>query len=278
MRDPIGQPLDLRSMLASVAVAIVPLPAIALGLALSGSAALGAPAATADPNSPYSAPSPYDPAHRPVVQKHQHHRFSQRTPVRHARLRGLDPDEKAPPAAPLSAPPHQSEEARQSSGGGVPAGAAPGSAYAMKIAPAPEAPPAPSRTEAAAPVAPELASATPAVIAPPAAASERVAADSGAAAAASERPEDPAAAAQRDEAVHAPALEVMLLFGTCGTVAAGCLALVAFGARRRRKRAQGLAPPRRNPARLLSPPRDRTADRASMQRLFPHQFGAAIRG
>ncbi|HEY6255205.1 MAG TPA: hypothetical protein VIY51_05370, partial [Xanthobacteraceae bacterium] len=73
------------------------------------------------------------------------------------------------------------------------------------------------------------------------------------------------------------AIQLLMLFGLCGCAAVGCYGLVALNARRRKR---GLAPSpnaRRSPARPLPSLRDRQSESVPPQRLFPHQFGAAIR-
>jgi hypothetical protein len=73
------------------------------------------------------------------------------------------------------------------------------------------------------------------------------------------------------------AIELLMLFGACGGAAIGCYGLVALSAQRRTRRVGPSPPPRRSHARSPSASRDRNSDRVERQRLFPHQFGAAIR-
>jgi hypothetical protein len=74
------------------------------------------------------------------------------------------------------------------------------------------------------------------------------------------------------------AVELLMLFGACGGAAIGFYALVALNGQRRTRRAGTTPPLRRSQARPPSSSRDRYPDRVETQRLFPHQFGAAIRG
>jgi hypothetical protein len=74
------------------------------------------------------------------------------------------------------------------------------------------------------------------------------------------------------------AIQLLMLFGACGGAAIGFYGLVALGTQRRRRRVGPSPPPRRSQARPPSSHRDRYAERPETQRLFPHQFGAAIRG
>jgi hypothetical protein len=75
------------------------------------------------------------------------------------------------------------------------------------------------------------------------------------------------------------AIQLLMLFGACGGAAIGFYGLVALGTQRRRRRVgPSPPPPRRSQARPASSHRDRYAERPETQRLFPHQFGAAIRG
>jgi hypothetical protein len=72
------------------------------------------------------------------------------------------------------------------------------------------------------------------------------------------------------------AIQLLMLFGVCGGAAIGFYGLVAFGMQPRRRRIA--PPPQRNQPRPPSRQQDRYAERPETQRLFPHQFGAAIRG
>jgi len=75
------------------------------------------------------------------------------------------------------------------------------------------------------------------------------------------------------------AIKVLALIGVCAGAAVGFYGLLMLNTRRRHARRMGLAPPRRNPAGRPLPQRDdRLAERVAQQRLFPHQFGSAIRG
>jgi hypothetical protein len=99
--------------------------------------------------------------------------------------------------------------------------------------------------------------------------------------AAAERIEEATASPAADDASGASpsmAIKVLALFGVCAGAAVGCYGLLALSARRRARR-QTLARPRRpTPARPLPQRDDRFAERVAPQRLFPHQFGGAIRG
>src|SRR5262249_54852465 len=83
-------------------------------------------------------------------------------------------------------------------------------------------------------------------------------------------------AAEGDAPSTSTAMKLLAVFGVCAGVAGGCLGLVALHARRRR-RGTVLAPPRRTASRPLPARDDRLAQRVGQQRLFPHQFGPAIR-
>jgi hypothetical protein len=73
------------------------------------------------------------------------------------------------------------------------------------------------------------------------------------------------------------AIELLMLFGACGCAAIGFYGLVALNGQRRARQAGRSPSLRRAQARPPSPNRERYADRVETQRLFPHQFGAAIR-
>jgi hypothetical protein len=88
--------------------------------------------------------------------------------------------------------------------------------------------------------------------------------------------EDAAPAAQSDPPSTSTAMKLLAVFGVCASVAGGCLGLVALNARRR-KRGAVLLPSRRTSSRPLPARDDHLAQRVAQQRLFPHQFGAAIR-
>jgi hypothetical protein len=96
----------------------------------------------------------------------------------------------------------------------------------------------------------------------------------------SDRYDDTALSAVARSASPLPltAIELLMLFGACGGAAIGFYGLVALNGQRRTRRAGTTPPLRRSQARPPSSSRDRHPDRVETQRLFPHQFGAAIRG
>jgi hypothetical protein len=72
--------------------------------------------------------------------------------------------------------------------------------------------------------------------------------------------------------------DLMALLGTCGAAAICIYGLVAFNSRQRRSHVGLLRSSRRSRARLPAPNSNHHSDRVTRQRVFPHQFGAAIQG
>lgn len=234
---------------------ILALAVVAASLALSGSAAAREAASAADATSAHQSP-----AQKPAKaeERHPRHHFAH-----HAKPRAAELDEKAPPAPARPAALHREDGALEAH-----------PVSTVRVPPPPE----------------ELAA--------PTATAPAVAAEAGAAQASIGQHVDPdtarvnllAAAERIEEAAASPAVDgasgsspsmaikVLALFGVCAGAAVGCYGLLTLNARRRARR-QTLARPRRPvPARPLPQRDDRFAERVAQQRLFPHQFGGAIRG
>jgi len=233
---------------------ILALPLIIAGLVLSGSAAARESAdATAETIS----------AHRSAAQKpakaQEHH--PRRHFAHHVRSPAPDPDEKAPPAPARPSAINRDEVARPVPTVGIQA--------PLEVSATPHA------------------AAVPAVSAETAAAPTSIGQHVDPVAA---RIDAPVAAEGSDQAVTSPAaddtagsqpsmaIKVLALFAVCAGAAVGCYRLLTPELRHQAGRS-GPAAPRRNPAGRQLPKRDdRLGDRAAQQRLFPHQFGTAIRG
>jgi hypothetical protein len=234
---------------------ILALPLIGASLVLSGSAAARESAdATAETVS----------AHRSAAQKpakaQEHH--PRRHFAHHVRSPAPDPDEKAPPAP-----------------------ARPSAINRGELAPRP-APTVRIQTPLEVSAAPHAAPA-PAVSAETPAAPTSIGQHVDPVAA---RIDVPVATEGTEQAVTSPAaddtarsqpsmaIKVLALFAVCAGAAVGCYRLLT-PEMRHQAGSSGLASPRRNPAGRPLPKRDdRPGDRVAQQRLFPHQFGAAIRG
>lgn len=242
------------------------LPLVAIGVALCGDAvaravAPVAPAETTD-TAPRTKPDEHKYHHHLT---HAHRAFAQQ--VKHA-PRVADVDEKAPAAAPRPLPPQppvpQEEASLQS--------------YAMPSLQPRAVPTVRILGPGAIPQAPEASGAAATTATVDTGAARRVELNTALTnlLAATDTIDDAAPAAESEDAPPSTytAMKLLAMFGVCAGAAGGCLGLVA----RRRWRATVLAPPRRNtPARPLPVRDDRLAQRVAQQRLFPHQFGAAIR-
>ena len=256
---------------------ILALPLIAASVALSGSAAAreaGGDAAQVAPAHRSAAreaggdTAQVAPAHRSAAQKpakveerHPRHHFAH-----HAKSRAPDPDEKAPPAPARPTAIHRDDVALE-----------PRPVSTMRVPP-PEELPAPHVTAPATPAASAAAPAAEASV------GQRIEPDTArvnllAAAESVDAAATSPAADDASDSSSSMAIKVLALFGVCAGAAVGFYGLLMLNTRRRHARRMGLAPPRRNPAGRPLPQRDdRLAERVAQQRLFPHQFGSAIRG
>jgi hypothetical protein len=239
------------------------LPLVAIGVALCGDAVARAvvpvaPAETTD-TAPRAKPDEHKNHHHLT---HAHRAFAQQ--LKHA-PRASDADEKAPAAAPRPLPPQPP----------VPLEEASLQSHTMPSLQPRAVPTVRILGPGATPQAPEASGAPATTASVDTGAARRV--DLSTALtnllAATDTIDDPAA--ESDDAPNTyTAMKLLAMFGVCAGAAGGCLGLLA----RRRWRATVLASPRRNaPARPLPVRDDRLAQRVAQQRLFPHQFGAAIR-
>jgi hypothetical protein len=240
---------------------ILALPLIAASVALSGGASAREASAREAGGDTAEVPAHRSVAQKPAKveeQRHPRHHFAH-----HAKSRAPDPDEKAPPAPFRPTAFHRED---------VPLEPRPVST--MRVQAPPEELPAPHATTPAA-----------AADAPAAEVSvgQRVEPDTARVdlPTTAETVEAAATSAADDASAAGPsvAIKVLALFGACTAAALGCCGLLMLNTRRRNARRMGLAPSRRNPAGRPPPPRDdRFTERVAQQRLFPHQFGTAIRG